>query len=522
MIATILCEDLAALMVSESLHAVLDVRERGEFNECQIAGATSLPRSQIEFRIAQLVPNRKVAIVVYDESGERALLGAKTLTEVGYEQVLILAGGLAAWRREGRSTVSGVNVPSKAFGEKVHHDRSIPEITAEELNDLQRLSGDLVILDVRTPEEYRRFCIPGGVNVPGGDLVLWAEELKRKRNATIVVNCAGRTRGIIGTATLRRLGLTNVRALKNGTMGWVLAGLDLERDPARTEPSAPPSSHVQAISLARQIAAEENITWISPPQLSSALTRMNDGVTYLIDVRSAREYESAHVPGSLNIPGGQAVQRADDFIAVRNAQVIFISNESTRAVMSAYWYRQMGFPNVSVLRGGLVAWSGNGGKLESGAQPSEPLGIEDAKRSARWIEAKNLNQKMRGKAMLVLDVGTSLDFDKSHVPRARWISRGWIEAKLPEHFPDRNQTVAITCPDGQQSIFAARMLREMDYRDVSILDGGVRAWLEAGLPTEKGLEGCLVRPNDIVLSPSIRGTKEDMQRYLEWELKLGQ
>jgi rhodanese-related sulfurtransferase len=522
MTATIPCENLAALMVSESLYAVLDVRERGEFDECQISGATSLPRSQIEFRVVQLVPNRKVPIVVYDEGGERALLGAKTLTEVGYEQVSILDGGLAAWQGEGRSTVSGVNVPSKAFGERVHHERSIPEITAEELNDLQRLSNDLMILDVRTPEEYRRFCIPGSVNVPGGDLLLWAEELKRKTNATIVVNCAGRTRSIIGTATLRRLGLTNVRALKNGTMGWVLAGLDLEKNPARTEPSAPPSSHAQAISLARQLAAEENIAWISPPQVSSALlARMNEGVTYLIDVRSAREYESGHVPGSLNIPGGQAVQRVDDFIAVRNAQIIFISNEAARAVMTAYWYRQMGFPNVSVLQGGLVAWSKSGRKLESGAQSNEPVGIEAAKRSARWIDAKNLDQKMRGKSLLILDVGTSLEFEKSHVPGALWISRGWIEVKLPEHFPDRNQTVAVTCPDGQQSIFAARTLREMDYRDVSILDGGVRAWLEAGLPTEKGLEGCLLQPNDVVLSPSIRGNKEDMQRYLEWELKLG-
>jgi rhodanese-related sulfurtransferase len=520
MIATILCEDLAAIMVSASLYALLDVRERGEFNECQIAGATSLPRSQIEFRIAQLVPNRKVPIVVYDEGGERALLGAKTLTEVGYEQVSILDGGLAAWRREGRLTVSGVNVPSKAFGEKVHHERSIPEITAEELNDLQRLSGDLVILDVRTPEEYRRFCIPGGVNVPGGDLVLWAEELKRKRNATIVVNCAGRTRSIIGTATLERLGLTNVRALKNGTMGWVLAGLDLERDPSRIEPSAPPSSHTQAISLARQLAAEENITWISPPQVSISLARMNEGVTYLIDVRSAREYESGHVPGSLNIPGGQAVQRADDFIAVRNAQIIFISNESARAVMSAYWYRQMGFPNVSVLQGGLVAWSESGGKLESGAQPKEPLGFEAAKRAVPYVDARSLTRTLPDSPAFILDVGTSLDFETTHVAGAKWISRGWIDVKLPGLFPDRNQAIVLTCPDGQQSTLAAKTLTEIGYTHVSVLDGGVQAWSAAGLQTQHGLDACLVRPNDVVLSPSIRGTKEDMQRYLEWELKL--
>jgi rhodanese-related sulfurtransferase len=521
MIATILCEDLAVLMISESLYAVLDVRDRGEFNECQIASATSLPRSQIEFRIAQLVPHREVPIVVYDEGGERALLAAKTLTEVGYERVSILDGGLAAWQREGRSTVSGVNVPSKAFGEKVYHERSIPEIAAEELNELQRLSGDLVILDVRTPEEYRRFCIPGGVNVPGGDLVLWAEELKRRTNATIVVNCAGRTRSIIGTATLRRLGLTNVRALKNGTMGWVLAGLDLEREPSRTELAAPPSSHAQAISLVRRLATEESITWISPLQLSSPIGGMNDGVTYLIDVRSAREYESGHVPGSLNIPGGQAVQRADDFIAVRNAQIIFISNESTRAVMAAYWYRQMGFPNVSVLQDGLRAWSENGETLVTGALRDEPLGFEAAKRAARYIGAQSFARRLQSSSDLILDVGPSLDFETTHVPGAKWISRGWMDIKLPELFPDRNQAIVLTCPDGQQSTLAAQTLTEIGYPHVSVLDGGVQAWSAAGLPTNRGLDACLVSPNDVVLSPSIRGTKEDMHRYLEWELKLG-
>jgi rhodanese-related sulfurtransferase len=520
MTATILCANLAALMASESLHAVFDVRERGEFNECQISGATSLPRSQIEFRIAQLVPNRNVPIVVYDEGGERALLGAKTLTEVGCEQVSILDGGLAAWQKEGRSTVSGVNVPSKAFGEKVHHERSIPEITAEELSELQRVSGDLVILDVRTPEEYRRFCIPGGLNVPGGDLVLWAEELKGKRSATIVVNCAGRTRSIIGTATLRRLGLTNVRALKNGTMGWVLAGLDLESDPSRIEPSAPRSSHARAISLARQLAAEENITWISPLQVSSSLARTNEGVTYLIDVRSAREYEAGHVQGSLSIPGGQAVQRADDFIAVRNAQIIFISNESARAVMSAYWYRQMGFSNVSVLQGGLVAWSESGGKLESGAQPNEPLGFEAAKRAVHYVDARSLARTLHDSSAFILDVGTSLDFETTHLAGAMWISRGWIDVKLPGLFPDRSQAIVLTCPDGQQSTLAAKTLTEIGYAHVSVLDGGVQAWSATGLPTQHGLDACLVQPNDVVLSPSIRGTKEDMQRYLEWELKL--
>src|SRR5678815_5581444 len=113
---TISCQELATVMASNGLFAVFDVRERGEYNDCQIPNTTSLPRSQIEFRIAELMPNRTIPIVVYDEGGKRAEFAAETLADLGYAQVSILDGGLTVWRREGRKTVSGVNVQSKAFG----------------------------------------------------------------------------------------------------------------------------------------------------------------------------------------------------------------------------------------------------------------------------------------------------------------------------------------------------------------------------------------------------------------------
>src|SRR5262245_43493647 len=276
----ILCRDLAALMTSETPHVVFDVRERGEFNLGQISNATSLPRSQIEFRIAELVPHRRIPIVVYDEGEGPAALAAHTLGEFGYENVSILDGGLPGWRKEGLPTVSGVNVPSKAFGEKVHHERTIPEISPEELKGLQARVTDLMIFDVRTPEEYRRFCIPGGVNVPGGDLILWAEALRRKPETPIVVNCAGRTRSIIGTAALLRLGLNNVSALKNGTMGWVLAGLELESNPAKVAPAAPDESRKHAREIALRIAEEERLSWVSAREVLSHFPRKDGGITY--------------------------------------------------------------------------------------------------------------------------------------------------------------------------------------------------------------------------------------------------
>jgi rhodanese-related sulfurtransferase len=517
--AVISCHELTSLMSSDQLYAVFDVRERGEYNECQIPNATSLPRSQIEFRIAELMPDCDVPIFVYDEGGARAPLAAATLLRLGYRRVSILSGGLSAWRAEGRATTSGVNVPSKAFGERVHHERNIPDLTAEELKRLQDQKANLLILDVRTPEEYGRFCIPGGINVPAGDLILWVEELKQLRDTTVIVNCAGRTRSIMGAAALRRLGLTHVRALRNGTMGWVLAGFDLENKPARSAPPAPEISRASATTLALRLAEEEQIPWISSQDLER-LIGLKGGMIYLIDVRSEAEYAAGHLPGSINVAGGQAVQRADDFIAVRNAPIVFISNDSTRAVMAAYWYRQMNFANVVVLQGGLRAWSASGGGIETGAVHNEALAFEAAKRIAHVIDARALERQMRDSSLLILYVGTSVEFEAGHVPGAKWLSRGWLELKLAEQYADRKQPIVLTCADARQSTLAALTLAEMGYTEVAVLDGGVGAWAAAGLPIEQGVEGCLGERNDVVLSPSIRGTKEDMQRYLDWELKL--
>lgn len=508
------------MLASDSLFAVFDVRERGEFNAGQIPNTTSLPRSQIEFRIGSLVPNRAIPLVIYDEGGERAELAARTLAELGYKEIAVLDGGLESWRKEERPITSGVNVPSKAFGEKVHHEMRIPEISAEELRQLQQAAADLIILDVRTPEEYGRFCIPGGLNVPGGDLVLWAEELRQKPGSLVIVNCAGRTRSIIGAAALRRLGLSNVRALRNGTMGWVLAGLDLESKPRRA--ARPPSaqSREKATDLALRIAEEEGILRLTPSELSQGLEADLSAVTYLIDVRSEAEYEDGHIPGSLNVPGGQAVQRADDFIAVRNGQIVFVSNHSARAVMAAYWYRRMGFRDVGVLRAGLQAWRDNGAPVESGPSRSEPLGLGSARKMARMVQPYDANSLLQDSSVTVLHIGSSSDFEAAHLPRSQWMSRDWLELKLRHFLADRAQPIMLSCANGQSSTLAARTLSELGYKEAFVLDGGVHAWSRAGYPTLIGLERCLVEPNDVVLSPSIKGDKEAMRRYLEWELKL--
>jgi rhodanese-related sulfurtransferase len=377
--------------------------------------------------------------------------------------------------------------------------------------------GDkLTLIDVRTPEEFGRFCIPGADNIPGGNLILWAETL---RDSTVIVNCAGRTRSIVGTATLRRLGLRNVHALRNGTMGWLLAGFALEQKPGRAPALPADASRDRAAALADLVAREENIPTVSIPELLKLRAAAQE-VFYLIDVRSEAEYQAGHIPGSLNVSGGQAVQRADDFVAVRNARVVFLSDRGSRATMAAYWYRRMGFPRVAALRGGLSAWEQEGQELHAGAFKPRPFGYENLKRFLRFVAPQDLMQWLNRKETFVLDVSTSVEFEAAHVPGARWISRGWLDLKMPFLFPDRRSRLALACADGQNALLAARTLEDLGYSEVFVLDGGMQAWIAAGLPTSGGLENCLVEANDVVLSPSIRGDPEAMKRYLEWEVNL--
>ena len=522
MIESVSCDALKQLMGKGGSYALLDIREAGEYTSGHIPGTTLLPRRDIEFRIRDLVPVRNISVITVGDSGERAKLAATTIGLFGYQNVYVLQGGFPAWMEAGHPTATGVNVPSKEFGEKIHIECAVPEIDPGELHARTARGENVFVMDARTPEEYQHFCIPGGVNVPGGDLILWAGELEKDPAATIVINCAGRTRSIIGTQTLRRLGLSNVLALKNGTMGWLLAGLELEQHPGRDGPKPSAQSRTEAEALAARIATEENIPLISALELRDLLGQRGRRTLYPIDVRSSEEYASGHIPGFLWIPGGQAIQRADDYIAVRNGTVVLTCDATARATMAAYWYRRMGFKDVRVLKGGIRAWKDSGLELEKGRPVKPVLGLEQARKTVKVISAQEAAQRLAEQSdTLILDVATSLEYKAGHLPGAYWISRGWLEEKVPALFPNRKQPIHVTCPNGAQSTLAGATLVGLGYQNISVLQDGVTSWQREGRFLETGLTKALSEPNDAVISASMTGDKSAMLRYLDWEIALG-
>src|SRR5436190_22044152 len=282
---------LAELMASDIPHAVLDVRERGAYERGHVFRATSLPRRQLEFRMPTLVTAPATPLALIDADGALAPLAATTLAAMGYCDVRVLAGGLGAWRAAGRRVVQGLNVPSKVFGERALHEWRTPQITPEDLVRRIEKREDMVIVDSRTYEEYQRGCIPGAINVPGGELVLRIGELVTRPETTIVVHCGGRTRSYIGAESLRRMKLPNtIVALQNGTMGWTLAGLALERGAARWAPPVSPRSRARAADVARRVAAEDGVPAVPPDELAARLARDAGETLYVLDARTVDEY----------------------------------------------------------------------------------------------------------------------------------------------------------------------------------------------------------------------------------------
>jgi rhodanese-related sulfurtransferase len=514
---------LAHLLEMGATLALIDVREPGEYNLAHIPGASSVPRRQLETRMGRLVPFRGVPVTVCDDTGRRAALAARTLEHMGYRGVAVLDGGVNRWASRNLPTEWGMNVPSKDFGEKVEAHYRVPAIDAEEVARRQRRGDELLILDTRTPEEYRRFCIPGGRSAPGGELALRIHDLMRERpNATVVVNCAGPTRSIIGARLLQRMKLSNVVSLRNGTSGWRLAGLELERGGDRVDlPEPSPAGRAAAETFAARVAAEDGVRMLAVGELQTLMTRAGGETVYLIDVRTRDEYVAGHIPGFWWFPGGQAVQRADDVVAVRTGAVVFCCDGTVRASVTASWYRQMGFANVYAVAGGTTAWVATGLPLAAGADELlEPLVVEARARVPTISPAELAALLDAARPPVTLYVDPSDRFAAGHVPGARWLPRGWLELRVAEIAEDATAPVVVTDEDGHDAILSAATLMEMGYRDVAALAGGTEAWRREGRPLEPGLTGVLRAPEDVVPAGPDRSFA-DMINYLRWEERLG-
>jgi len=343
-LSTLSFADVRRHLLARDEIALIDLREEHPFAQAHPLWAANLPLDLIERDAARRIPRRDTLVVLYGEQDgvDRVPAAAERFAALGYTNVHALEGGLDGWRAAGGELFRDVNVPSKSFGELVEHERHTPSLSAQEVKALIDAKADVVVLDARRFDEYRTMSIPSATSVPGAELVLRARALAPDPKTRIIVNCAGRTRSIIGTQSLVNAGLPNpVAALRNGTIGWKLAGQVLDTGASRQAPAVDEDRRAEAQASARTVAERAGVRWIALDALGTLASPMR--TVYRFDVRTPEEYATGHLPGFASAPGGQLVQETDHAVPVRGARIVLADDDGVRAPMTASWLAQMGW-----------------------------------------------------------------------------------------------------------------------------------------------------------------------------------
>jgi rhodanese-related sulfurtransferase/predicted metal-dependent enzyme (double-stranded beta helix superfamily) len=517
-------QQVKAMLKSGEVFAFFDVREEGEFStQGHPLFATPLPLSRLEPRALALLPDPHTRIVLMDSGeeghdpqwGGRANRAAAKLSALGYTDLAVMKGGLLGWREAGCEVFTGVNVPSKAFGEVVEHENDTPRIDAADLQKLVDAKTDLVILDSRPMPEFNNMSIPGGIDCPGAELVYRVKDLVPDPETLVVVNCAGRTRSIIGAQSLINAGLPNkVIALKNGTMGWHLAGLKVARGETRSFGPQGPEAAKFAQAAAANITTRMKVKKIDRAGL--AQLEAKGGPLYRLDVRDPAEYAQGHLKGFRHAAGGQLVQATDQYVGARHATIVLHDNDGVRATMTAHWLMQMDWNDVHVLDYKPVS-----GELTTEAEPRFPSGF--VLPTSATVAPAELQKSLEH--ALVIDLDTSLRYRDGHVPGAWFAVRANLAKTIPEMLAKQKAVtrIVLVSPDGEiAALAAAEAEAAAGGLPVAILAGGMKAWRDAKLAVEAGHTRMADPPTDVWYRPYDfkENIEAAMQQYLDWEVDL--
>lgn len=506
MARSVTANDVKAWLSDGDELAFLDVREHGQYGEAHPFFVVPAPYSTFEARLPVLAPRRDVRLVLVDDGDGVAARAAAGAEALGYSAVHVLDGGAPAWAAAGHTLYAGVNVPSKTFGELLELARHTPRLTAEQVATMQRSGADHVIVDGRPYAEYTKMSIPGGICCPNGELALRIRDLVPDPATTIVVNCAGRTRSILGAQTLIDAGIPNpVYALENGTQGWFLAGLELARGATEKYPETSAKAELDEHRRhARTRAERAGAGFISAGQAAAMLADTARTI-YLVDVRTDEEFARDGIAGSRHAPGGQLVQATDQWVGVRGAAIILLDDDGVRAPMVANWLAQLGH-RAFVLEGGVAAASADG-LAERGAAPATtapPRAVAAADLAAADVQ--------------LVDLRSSMDYHLGHISGARWSIRPRLDRL---GLDPAGPVVLIGAAD--VVALAARDLAEAGCNDLAALQGGPDDWRAAGLTIA-------ATPDDPVDADRIdflfftaerhNSNEAASRQYLEWEIGL--
>jgi hydroxyacylglutathione hydrolase len=211
---------------------------------------------------------------------------------------------------------------------------------------------------------------------------------------------------------------------------------------------------------------------LSPPQALSPqeVSQLREQGQVLLDVRSAADFGTGHVPGSVNIGlGGQFAIWAGSLIPL-NAAIVVIADTSTQVDESVVRLARVGIENVKgYLEGGVENWRRAGYPVDSIPQ----------------VSVNELKEKLATTADLqVVDVRRPAEYGNGHVPRALNAPLATLDRVAAQLPFEKDKPTVVICAGGYRSSAAASLLEKFGFTNLLNVSGGTGAWINAGYPVE--------------------------------------
>ena len=485
--------------------AFIDVRELAQHTAGHPLFSISIPFSEFEINVEKLLPNKKVRIVLFDNNNGISEITYRLAKNLKYTNIFILKDGVYGWVKSKFHLFDGINVPSKSFGELVEKKFKTPSITALQLSKKQKEKKDIIILDGRPFDEYNKMSIPGSVCCPNAEIPYKISELIKSSETEIIINCAGRTRSIIGAQTLINFGIKNrVYALENGTQGWFLNNFKLDHGKTKYLDKIPKNEKIKELRDKIINLLKDKVEIIDFNQTQKLI---NDKkiTTYIFDVRtnSNQKYKFSKLR---NVPGGQLIQATDKYIGVLKSHVIiFDDGDLVRAGMTALWLEKMNY-HCYVVNESPKKIKNLNLKHEVNFK-TNPINL---------IKLENLKNL---KDTLIFDIRNSVDYCKKRIKRSIWTNR-FILTNEMKHYV---KSMILVTNDLPKASLIVSDLQEKDPEYVVQVyhwnDTEVEHYLDYIDSTEIELDKKFI---DFNFHTHLRhqGNKEHAKNYLKWETNL--
>lgn len=506
--------------------AVVDVRERREYDSGRIVGSGLCTRGDLEWRIGTLVPALGMPVALFSAGDERALLARLTLQDTGFRDVGVLDCSLDMAEAAGLSLTAGPNVLGKTFGERMLQKSHMERVSPEELQ-IQLLADDPpLVVDCRTVEEFGRSHIPGAISLPKAQVPEAISEL-RELDRPVVTYCAGRTRGILGANLLTDGGVEDVAWLEDGLAAWRESGFLLEYG---WESSSAPVT-TRGYSGAPRSDKVPHHTEDDP--IANWLNALEGGNRpYLVDMRPESEISktSPRIPGAVSLDFTQLQFVAEESLPVQCHEVLIVDHSVVRASAAVAELKGLGYLNVRSAPGLIREYAADPEGVDRAISPVCGNSVMAADvldpDSALSVDEVRIRDREH---LFIVDTRPSGEFVMGHIRGSYNIPRGLLEIWWPR-LPSmrRGTTIVIVDEQALRASLARKTVSALAGGCATFcLSGGLASWRAQHLPLEEGFDGCFVEKSEAKADVEmhsrqgvLRVTARDMHDYLAWERAL--